>query len=408
MKKSNLLYSFYVLFLLLMTMYIGVKPDYNLDMLPYIAIVQKIDGESSVKKIHQTTYIETKKHTSPQEYALLTVGSSYRETMFLDEASFDEQLSFYVIKPLYLLSAYLFYQMGASLPFSTVLPSLLSYFIIGLILLRWVSRILPTPWLTLWICLFIISSEPMVILGKTSAPDAMATAFLLAGCYLFIEKRSLWGTALLFTLSILTRPDYLILSFFIFMVIAVGKWYKKVSTWKLLLCFFLFFASYFIPKLLLDGVAWSTLFHHAFIERLAFPLTAPQGISPADYLAVLADNIVPKTYFARTYLLAIFLFAGVTFWDRFKSRSLALKTWTFNQTFMLALLLTLGLRFLLFPAFLERFMAPFLVLSFLIFVKEISPMLRSLSFSRRRSLLKSEEAALPSFTAASQLPANHS
>lgn len=376
MKATKLLYSFYILFLLVFTIFIGVKPYYNMDMVPYMAIVLKMDGKLSNEQVHKSTYRKVKEKVSAGEFEDLTFGTGYRETLYSNEKSFNEQLSFYVIKPIYLLFAFLFYKAGISLSFSTVLPSLIAYFLIGLFVLKWVSKIIPSPWLVVWVCLFIITAQPFVSLGKSSTPDALSTLFLLGGCYLFIEKKSLWGSTAFFILSILTRPDYIILVFFIFLIALVGRWKEKVPVGKILLCFFLFFVSYGIPKLFLKEVAWSTLFYHAFISRVLFPLSDPQSLSIGAYLSVIADNIVHRTYFARTYLLWILLFAGLTFFEKVRSRSFGLKAWTLNQAFMLAIISTVIVRFFLFPTFLDRFLAPFLLLSAIIFLKETYPWIR--------------------------------
>ncbi|MFP4094975.1 MAG: hypothetical protein ACLFUB_10850 [Cyclobacteriaceae bacterium] len=374
--KKNIkfsIYSFYLLFLLTFTIYIGVKPYYNMDMLPYAAILLKMEGGKTPEQIHQTTYAEAKQHLSTQHFADLSRGSDYRAEIYEDAAAFDEQLAFYIIKPLYVAGSYLSYQAGASLPFATALPSLLSFFIIGLLILWWMDKILPYPWLTLWICLFIITSEPLVEIGKISAPDAPAMMFLLIAAYLYVEKQSYWKSTIFFVLAILTRPDYIILVFFIFLISLAGKWYRKVSLSHWAGGMLLLLGAYLLPKLFLENVAWYTLFYHTFIERVAFPVSDPPVMQVSDYLQALKNNLVPRSFFARSYLLLIAFFAGTTLRQPIRHLHLDIRKWSFNQLFMLALLITMVVRFLLFPAFFDRFMAPFLLLTFFIFLRDTYP-----------------------------------
>lgn len=375
MKKKTFLYSFYSVFLFVFTLYIGVEPYYNMDMLAYMAIVQEMEGEATPEQIHQQTYALTKETVSPEQFKDLTEGTDYRRHLWQNAASFDEQLAFYVIKPLYLGSAFSFYKSGVDLLFATILPSLISYFCIGLLLLFWSDKIFRSPWLSTWFSIFIITSVPFVTLGKTSAPDAMSTLFILLGSFLFIEKTSLWRSSFFFILAIGTRPDYIILVFMIFLIPLLGKWHKKASYIHLGICLLLFFLAYYVPTLFLEDVAWPTLFHHAFIERVLYPLSVPPTLEASAYLKVLLDNLVPQTFFARSQLMFIVFFAGLIWWKRLRVMDFNVLGWSFNETFMLIIILTLGIRFLLFPAFLDRFMAPFLFLSAVLFLKEMYPLM---------------------------------
>ncbi|WP_026135877.1 hypothetical protein [Nafulsella turpanensis] len=359
------------------TLYIGVEPFYNMDMLAYMAIVQKMDGKSDVGQIHENTYQLAEESLSPDQFTELSTGTAYRKHLWQNPESFNEQLAFYVIKPLYLLSVFSFYKSGFNLLFATVLPSLVSYFLIALLVLYWLNRLIRSPWLCTWLSIFIMVSVPLVELGKSSAPDAISTLFLLLGCYLFVERTSLWSSSLFFILAIATRPDSIILILLLFLLPFMGKWSKKVSPLALLLCMGIFFLAYLIPQLFLEDVSWTTLFHHAFIDRVLYPLSDPPTLSASAYLEVISENLVPQGYFTRMTLMVIVLFAGMVGWRRVKTRDYNFFNWSFNELFMLIIILTIIIRFFLFPAFLGRFMAPFLLLAGILFVKEVFPLLEA-------------------------------
>ena len=368
MSKRSVLYGSYILFLSIFTVFIGVKPYYGVDMLFYMAIILEMDGETSVEQVHRTVYQEAESTAGFRRYRDLVAASDYRRALAADEVAFGEQIPFYVIKPLYLALAFLGYKVGAGLLFAAVLPCLLAYFAIGVLLLYWIDRQLPSPWLVVWVSVAIVTSEPLVDLGKSVSPDALSTVLLLAGAYFFIEGQSLRRSTLFFALAILARPDAIILITLFFLIVAVGKWHRSVFWPQLLLCFLLCLGSYYVPRLFLEHVSWSTLFYHAFVDRLLYPLSEPQSVAIHDYWTVLAHQAVHSTYVARTSLLMITFFAGVVCWNQ--GNFFRWKTWTFDQTLMVVLVVAIALRFMLFPAFLGRFMAPFLVLSAIVFIKE--------------------------------------
>ena len=375
MKKKTFLYTFYSVFLFVFTLYIAVEPYYNMDMLAYMAIVEEWKEDATADEIHKNTYSRTKAILPPEQFKDLSEGTDYRRHLWQQPASFHEQLAFYVIKPLYLGLVYLFYTGGVDLIFATILPSLISFFFIGLLLLYWFDKIFSSPWLSTWFSIFIITSVPFVTLGKTSAPDAMSTLFILVACFLFIEKASLWRSSLFFILAIATRPDNVIFVFMIFLIPLFGKWNKKVPYTRLIFCLLLFFLTYYIPTLFLQNVSWATLFHHAFISRVLYPLSDPPTLEASAYLKVVLDNLVHQTFFARSQLMFIVFFTGLIWWKRLRVLDFNIPGWSFNEVFMLIIVLTIGVRFILFPAFLDRFMAPFLFLSTILFLKEIYPLL---------------------------------
>src|ERR1700721_855926 len=107
------------------------KPAYNWDMLAYMALVIRMEHRD-INQIHAMTYDNAKQNIPPEAYLLLTGNtSSYRKRMAENAIDFYGNLPFYTVKPLYTGLTYLFYKMGFSLTFSTVLPSISAYFLIG-------------------------------------------------------------------------------------------------------------------------------------------------------------------------------------------------------------------------------------------------------------------------------------
>ena len=93
----------------------------------------------------KAVYTEVRKNISQKKYAdLINAKDVYRKKMAENAYAFNTQLSYYTVKPIYLLSAYLFYKIGFSLIDSTFLPSLISFFLINIISFFWISKLYNT------------------------------------------------------------------------------------------------------------------------------------------------------------------------------------------------------------------------------------------------------------------------
>jgi len=103
-----LIYLIYFFCLLPVGIFAFKKPHYNWDMLPYMAIVIKME-HSDINVIHKITYNSAKENIPSQEYGLLIPDSSqYKTKMAESPADFYQQLPFYVVKPLYHLVSFFF------------------------------------------------------------------------------------------------------------------------------------------------------------------------------------------------------------------------------------------------------------------------------------------------------------
>jgi hypothetical protein len=110
-------------------------------MLPYMAVIQKMDGVKSFTQIHTNTYKTAQQNLSEKKYnELINPHDKYRKKMAESASAFETQLPFFDIKPAYLIIAFLFYKIGVSLTYATVLPSLIAYFFINLVSFIWLKK----------------------------------------------------------------------------------------------------------------------------------------------------------------------------------------------------------------------------------------------------------------------------
>src|SRR5476651_346587 len=139
-KKTKPVFSAFIVMLycfclLTIAVFAYRRPHYNWDMLAYMALTIQQDHKS-VDQIHQLTYQAAKENIPAIDYEHL-VGGEYRKNISENPAAFFNTLPFYAVKPLYIEMVSLFHKAGFSLPMATVLPSIVCYFLIGVLLFYW-------------------------------------------------------------------------------------------------------------------------------------------------------------------------------------------------------------------------------------------------------------------------------
>jgi hypothetical protein len=131
MPTRRMTYSikiFYLLCITLVAVYCYVKPLYNWDILPYTAVVLKMDGYNA-KAAHDSSYQLARKNIPGKNYDQLADSTDiFRNKMLTDADAFNQQLAFYVVKPLYNGMGWVAYKAGVSLPHATVVPSVIAFF----------------------------------------------------------------------------------------------------------------------------------------------------------------------------------------------------------------------------------------------------------------------------------------
>lgn len=355
----NLKRNAFYIGLIVLTALASLKPNYNWDCLPYMAIaLQMDDAHQSNEQLHTYVYAQAKKHIPEQQYKLLIADTPYRQQMKTNAEAFIQQLPFYHIKPIYVALVWLSYSAGLSLPFSTVLPSLLAFFGIGIILFKWLSKFVSQNQSILITCCILLAM-PFTGIGRESSPDALSCFFILLGCYWFFVKKCWLWVAPTLVLAILTRPDNIILVGLFCLLLLVKKYW---SITDILLVFGFGILSFIIPKLFLASYSWQTLFYHSFIEHLTFPSDTVVNLTLSDYIFAIARNAFREFNVSLIPFLLIF---AIPIWNYRKKLTADLSiVW-------LTIGLTILLRYLLFPVFTGRFMAPYYLIAILLIINQL-------------------------------------
>ncbi len=350
--KALLLFV-YAFFIFLICLFAFRKPVYNWDMLAYMAIVIKIDQHKDINQIHKITYDIARKDIPSTEYGYL-ITSAYREKMAASPADFYAQLPFYAVKPLYIGMIYLFYKAGFPLPVSTVFPSVLAYFLIGLLLFYWLKKY-TKPFFAFIAGLLIMYSPFMVNIARISTPDSLSAFLLFTAFYFIIEKPSIKRMFLFFILAIFTRLDNIITCFFILsFLLFSNKWQKRIRGYQYVLMLFLCVVCYFgITLITVHPFGWNILYYPTFVRYYNLPHQL-DAVSPLKaYFALLYSQALTAIVFHDFTLFTLLVLLIVSpFSELFHSLK-------FDQLFSLLLISIILVRFILYPDLADRFYISF-------------------------------------------------
>ena len=233
--------------------------------------------------------------------------------MAFDPLQFEKILPVYSVKPLYGL-CWLSYRLGFSLVASTVIPSIISYLIIGLFLLFWLRRYLQ-PVVAFLSALLIMYSMFVVAIAGHSTPDCLSALFLFVSIYFILEQRNIPLMFLFFLLSIFTRVDNVITCFFIISFLALNKKWKTINLRQYFLMTAILGIAYVFAILPVTQFGWSIFYYPQYAKHIDFSRDFNQAVT---FLIPYAACIFKTGYgygIHPVYILYVSLFADT--WESF-------------------------------------------------------------------------------------------
>ena len=224
----------------------------------------------------------------------------FRESNIADTAEHMAQLEpLYAIKPLYLATLGFLHRYLAFPPQNAIrFVSVLSWIVIGIILFRWTGEPL--------LCTAVMATQPMIQLARFGTPDALSSAFLLAGCYALACKR----TALALTLvigSIYVRTDNVIAVLLLLAWITVIE--KHLTTVQGFIFAGIAVASVELINRVSGNYGWAVLFRHSFMTQSNVPAQIQPHVAIREYLGV-----VGAACFEIVTRFAPWLVLGISAW----------------------------------------------------------------------------------------------
>ncbi|SEK98675.1 hypothetical protein [Nitrosovibrio tenuis] len=274
-----------------------LKPEHNWDMVAYVAAAFHKDGYRG-GDLTRETYGEIKKEASTKRFLPLITGE-YRETVFKDPSSLEQQLPFYSIRVAYIQLIRLLKDIGLSYTKSTYVISAvfasLSVLVLGLIILETAVPIAMLP--------IIVAVTGYTEVARISTPDAMAGFFSLVGIYSLIRR----GKLVFFIAVILPliRTDFILLSALL-MTFTYFHGNRLFSLFSLVSAVVI----YVLVTQLNGNYGYLTLFNFTFIGSFTpYPADIVISHKLSDYLipyAKLLESLIAHPH-SVVYVLALYL-----------------------------------------------------------------------------------------------------
>ena len=343
------------------------KPEYNWDMLAYIAVV--ISGnQQDIAGIHRETYQAARDQTPPAAFhQLVNPANPYRLNMFRNDTAFYRQLAFYVVKPLYTALVYLGYRAGFSLPASTMLPSVIAYFGIAILLFFWFSKYLDLLYAAA-AALLIMLSAPLLTVSGLSTPDALSAFLLLAGFYFILQKPLLPVMLLFMTASVLARMDNIIVCVLTLFLLAVARKAPfKITKIGWFVIFLWLSAVYLFVAHRASTFGFGAFYYPSFLRYLNMPHRFQAHFSLRDYLQVFRADAITGFYHS-----AIALFAFLALLLFYKNGRAPLHGLSFYSLLPVLFCLIFLIRFMLDPDISDRFYIPYYLLIAVLWVQALT------------------------------------
>ncbi|MEM8751073.1 MAG: hypothetical protein AAGF28_12300 [Pseudomonadota bacterium] len=324
-----------------------VMPGYGYDLVPYMGAVFQANGLPAAQ-VHEQAWSTMRGFAPPEIYAGLANGDDYRKAQSGTPAAFESVLPLYSVKLGYIWLL----QAGSSfttLPKFAVFASHIAGFAMGLTALFWMAR------------RRILHAAPIIfavlMLGnyfellRNAGPDIIASAFILIGLWLWSSSRD-WAAMAVFLIACLFRPDTFVLLIALTMAGALLKqrWFPAlVST----------FVALAVSVAIAKSVGHPGWWTHYYFSNVTIQNTLV-GFAPSFEIIGWAKGMARGIWMSLTefnwpYMLIASLGMVIAL-------AQSGKTFSATQTAMiLAMVLTVGGKFLLFPLPDERLYTVFIL-----------------------------------------------
>lgn len=274
--------------------WLGFKhPFHNWDMVAYIAAAVSLE-ESDPVVIHERTMAELRQtlhHDRYKEYAEKSPLSN-------EPYALVQQLPGYLVKPLYVGLIWAVQKAGlAGYAQASWSISAISFALLACVLALWRPRHFNYGlWLLAMIALTWVGMWPMNTLPRFSTPDALGTLLFISALYFLMHRRNFVRFAILAALSMLVRPDYIILIGFTCGAywLAEGRKDPKLSR-QVALAVVLYAVLHIAVQKWAGSYGWATLFYNGFIYQSPYPADMEFTLTFEKYLGVMKNALLHIT-----------------------------------------------------------------------------------------------------------------
>ena len=208
----------YGLLLSLVSLHLSRSPNYDMDSVQYMGNALLME-ETDPVRIHERVYSEinlrvpqvARDHLLGHEPGAPEDQNRSRQERAVNPYRFAEFLPLFAIRPLYNQTLWLVGKSGLGLVHASIFISIASYFLLGVLVMAWVSRYVNPPLAFVMASLLMIS-PPLMELGRDMTSDALATMVAFLSLYLIFEKELLTSGLVVLLASIFFRTDNVVLA----------------------------------------------------------------------------------------------------------------------------------------------------------------------------------------------------
>ncbi len=280
---------------------------------------------------------------------------------------FYQHLPYYKIRPLYILLVYILYKLNLNIVFSTVVISSISYLLICILLFLFIRYYCKNTVYTFFISIILAISPYMLVAATEASPNLLSALILLTALYILMKGRVYLFLFLIF-ISVLARPDNLIILSFLLAGLILNKdELYRVNRISIILTFVLTIVIALIINNWAGTYGFSFLFEHTFGERI---------VAPAEYKSQFGLLFYLKSFFKWAILLkySYFSIQLLLFTSTLFMRWISLKEIfkDFKLVILICVVLSIIVHYLIFPIMEDKyFIAQYLFID-VIFIKNLA------------------------------------
>lgn len=292
----------------------ALNPKSSWDVLGYVGSALQV---AEVENIHGETYALVSQALG-QEFIPLTLdnpqdrASTYRSTMSQNPEAFEQQLPYYLIRPLYVSVLAAGYQLGFNPVDIMLVLSVISGFLIGLLVYRRLLEVAGPLTSFLATTALMLAFRLPAFAGFLS-PDPLVAGLFIAFVFQFEKGLSIFGVIGFVVALLLLRSNAVV---FTTPLIAVGllAHYLKSPMTQLNIpqALGVFGLSLVLMKCIeiwAGNYGWWTVFYFTFVESMNFPADFNTGFQFESYIkAVIGGG---RWLFSDRYVTCFYLFMAL-------------------------------------------------------------------------------------------------
>lgn len=213
--------AFFAATILVIALYTWVRPDYNWDMVAYVATALENRIEDPAE-LHRETWAQISPGARPSQLYEIQQGNPYNVHQWNNPVDFESQLSMYRVKVAY-VSALRALEPVFGLVGGALFVSIASLVGIGALALRWLGeeRALQSA----FVLAPVLVIADLTHMSTAITPDILMALISLLAIHWLLKGRD-WAAGAALLLSVLVRPDNIILVFALLIAAVAFGWRK--------------------------------------------------------------------------------------------------------------------------------------------------------------------------------------